>query len=67
MADTKERMYTCLGPEFGEWAGQQAIIKNALYGLIGSCAQFHWHLCVEFDRIGFKPSKADPDLWIRPA
>eukprot|EP00957_Ditylum_brightwellii_P103052 7853363-Ditylum_brightwellii.AAC.2 len=67
MADTKEQIYTRLGPEFGDWAGQQAIIKKALYGLIGLCVQFHWYLCVELDRIGFKPSKADPDLWMRPA
>ena len=62
MADTREHMYTRLGPEFGEWAGKRAIIKKALYGLIGSCAQFHRHLCIGLDRIGFKPSKADPDL-----
>ena len=34
MADTKEKMYTKLGPEFGEWAGKIVIIKKALYGLI---------------------------------
>ena len=67
MADTKELMYTRLGPEFRDWAGKRAIIRKALYGLIGSCAQFHRHLCIELDRIGFKPSKADPDLWLRDA
>ena len=38
-----------------------------LYGLIGSCAQFHCHLCAELEKIGFKSSKADPDLWMRDA
>eukprot|EP00957_Ditylum_brightwellii_P116910 8918771-Ditylum_brightwellii.AAC.1 len=42
-------MYTKLGPEFGYWAGKTVIIKKALHGLIGSCAQFH----------------SDQDLWIR--
>ena len=55
------------GPEFGDWSGKRAIIKKALYGLIGSCAQFHRHLCVELGKLGFVPSKADQDLWIREA
>eukprot|EP00957_Ditylum_brightwellii_P140095 10674766-Ditylum_brightwellii.AAC.1 len=67
MADTKEMMYTRLGQEFGVWAGKLAIIRKALYGLIGSCAQLHCHLCAELDKIGFKPSKAGFDLWMRDA
>ena len=62
MADTKEKMYTKLGPEFDDWAGKTAIIKKASYGLCGSCAQFHKHLCAVLYTIGFTPSKADPDL-----
>ena len=42
-------------------------MKGALYGLVGSCSSFHRHLCKELDRIGFTPSKADPDLWMRDA
>jgi hypothetical protein len=64
MAKTKEKMYTCLGPEFDDWAGEKAIIQQALYGLVGSCAQFHRHLCGELAKLGFQPSKADQDLWI---
>jgi hypothetical protein len=67
MATTKEKMYTRLGPEFGDWAGKLAIIDKALYGLVGSCAQFHRHLCAELDKLGFRPSKADQDLWMRDA
>ena len=59
MVDTKEKMYTKLGPEFGDWAGKTAIIKKALYGLMGSCAQFLQHLCVDPTKLGFVPSKAD--------
>eukprot|EP00957_Ditylum_brightwellii_P050170 3804222-Ditylum_brightwellii.AAC.1 len=53
MADTKEMMYTRLGPEFGDWAGKLAIVRKALYGLLGSCAQFHRYLCAELEKIGF--------------
>jgi len=67
MAETKEKMYTKLGPEFGDWAGKTALINKALYGLIGSCHQFHSHLCHVLHDIGFRPSKADPDLWMRDA
>eukprot|EP00957_Ditylum_brightwellii_P089612 6824986-Ditylum_brightwellii.AAC.1 len=67
MADTCEKIYTRLGPEFGDWAGRLAIIKKALYGLVGSCAWFHHHLCEELDKLGFVPSKAGPDLWMRDA
>eukprot|EP00957_Ditylum_brightwellii_P044368 3366561-Ditylum_brightwellii.AAC.1 len=65
MVDIKEMLYSRLGPEFGDWAGKLAIIRKALYGLIGSCTQFHCHLCAELKKIGFKPSKADSDLWMR--
>eukprot|EP00957_Ditylum_brightwellii_P100671 7672858-Ditylum_brightwellii.AAC.1 len=65
MAETKEIMYTRLGPEFGNWAGKLAIIRKGLYGVIGSCAQFHCQLCAEVEKKGFKSSKANPDLWTR--
>eukprot|EP00957_Ditylum_brightwellii_P038552 2913751-Ditylum_brightwellii.AAC.1 len=65
MVDTKELMCTRLGPEFGEWTDKLAIFEKTLNGLIGSCAQFYCHLCTEFEKIGFKPSKANPDLWMR--
>eukprot|EP00957_Ditylum_brightwellii_P155272 11820302-Ditylum_brightwellii.AAC.1 len=67
MADTKEMMYTRLDPEFGDWAGKLAISRNAMYGVISSCAQFHQHFCAELEKIGFKPFKANPDLWMRDA
>jgi len=67
MANTKEKMYTKLGPEFGDWGGKTVLVKKALYGLIGSCAQFHKHLSMELSKLGFVPSKADSDLWMRDA
>eukprot|EP00957_Ditylum_brightwellii_P044346 3364837-Ditylum_brightwellii.AAC.1 len=67
MANTKELMHTRLGPEFGDWAGKLVIIRYVLYGLIVSCTQFHCHLYIEHEKIGFTPSKADPDLLMRNA
>eukprot|EP00957_Ditylum_brightwellii_P099915 7614195-Ditylum_brightwellii.AAC.1 len=60
-------MHTRLGPEIGDWAGKLAMIRKLLYGLIGSGVQFHCHLCTELEKIGFKPSKGDPNLWMRDA
>ena len=65
-AYTSELKYTVLGPELGpQWAGKRVKIDKALYGLIGSCSSFHSHLCKQLYKIGFRPSKADSDLWIR--
>ena len=38
---------------------------KSLYGLKTSAARFHEHLSVKLRSMDFRPSKADPDLWIR--
>ena len=43
------------------------IIRKALYGLKSSGEAFRAHLVETLHDIGFKPMKADPDVWIRPA
>jgi hypothetical protein len=43
------------------------IIKKALYGLKSSSAAFRAHLAETLDAMGYKPSYADPDVWLRPA
>ena len=54
------------GPEFGpELQGMKMIVCKALYGLQSSSARFHEHLSVKLRKLNFKPSKADPDLWMR--
>ena len=35
------------------------------YGLKSSPARFHEHLSLTLSKLGFKPSKADPDLWLK--
>jgi hypothetical protein len=66
-AETKEKIYTIAGPEFGELEGHILIIRRALYGLRTSGARWHERFAETLRAEGFKPCKADPDLWIRDA
>ena len=62
---TKEKVYIRAGKEFGDLAGEILAIDKALYGLNTSAARFHEHLAAKLRKMGFTPSKADFDLWIR--
>ena len=62
---TRERIFIVGGPEFGELEGKTFIVHKALYGLRTSAARWHKHLSKKLREIGFRPSKADPNLWIR--
>ena len=53
--------------EFGSERGQPMIIRKALYGLKSCGAAFRAHLAETLHDIGFKATKADPDVWICPA
>ena len=64
-ADTKEKIYTIAGPEFGERQGCMVIIKKALYGLATSARQWNIRLGDTIRELGFVPTRADPDLWIK--
>ena len=66
-ADCREKIWFRAGPELGSEEGTIMIIKKALYGLKSSGAAFRAHLAETLYDIGFKPSKADPDFWMRPA
>ena len=66
-ANCHEKIWTYAGPEFGSERRQPMIIKKALYGLKSSGAAFRAHLAETLRDIGFKPTKADPDVWICPA
>ena len=43
------------------------VIRKALYGLKSSGAAFWAHLAETLYDIGFRSSKADHDVWLRPA
>ena len=64
-AETCEKVYTIAGPEFGLLQGRKLIIYKALYGLKSSGGMWHHKLADTLREIGFTPSKADFDLWIR--
>ena len=62
---TREKVYVIAGEEFGDHKGKRMIIDRSLYGLRSSAARFHEHLSEKLRKMGFRPSKADPDLWYR--
>ena len=63
----REKVWTHAGPEFGSESGSIMIMMKALYGLKGSGAAFRAHLPEKLHDIGFIPTRADPDVWRRPA
>ena len=66
-ANTDEFVCIIAGPEFGELAGHTLVIVKALYGLRSSGARFHAELASKLGPMGFFPSKADPNIWMRDA
>ena len=38
---------------------------KSLYGLASSAARYHEHCSEQLSKLGFKPTKADSDLWFR--
>jgi hypothetical protein len=64
-AFTKEKVYSKAGKEFGNREGCVVVIKKALYGLATSARQWNLALGDVIRKMGFKPSRADPDLWIK--
>ena len=66
-AKCREKIWTIAGPEFGSKEGTMMIVKIALYGLKSSEATFRAKLAGVIKDIQYQPTKADPDVWIRPA
>ena len=66
-AYTKEKVCFRAGPEFGSREGELMIIDKALYGLRTSGARFHAKFADTLRKLGFTPTYADPDVWIRDA
>ena len=62
---TREKVYVIAGKEFGEHAGKRMVIEGGLYGLKTSAARFHEECAAHLRSMGFKPSKADYDMWIK--
>jgi hypothetical protein len=64
-AATKERVYIIAGPEFGELEGHTLVIFKALYGLRTSGLRWHERFADCLRDMGFSPTKAEPDIWMR--
>ena len=64
-AQFREKIWTIVGPEFGYDAGKLMIVVHALYGLKSSGTAFRTLLVGTLYDIGYTPSKADPDVWLR--
>ena len=64
-AETKEKVYIIGSEGFGELEGHTLVIYKALYGLKSSGKRWHERLSDVLRSIGFTPSKADSDVWMR--
>ena len=64
-ATTQEQVYFVAGPEFGEKEGHTLVIHKALYGLRTSGLRWHERFADILRDIGFTPSRAENDIWMR--
>lgn len=63
---TQEKVYAIAGPEFGpDIDGRTMIVEKALYGLRTSAARWHEVLSDSLRQMGWSPSYADPNVWIK--
>jgi hypothetical protein len=64
-APITEKVWTVLGPEFGNDAVKRALIVRALYGLKSAGVAFRNHLAECMKHLGWNPCRADRDLWMK--
>ena len=65
-AYTDEKLCIIAGPEFKELQGHLFIMIKALYVTCSGGARWHDRLFDILQELKFKPSKDDPDAWMRP-
>ena len=65
-AHTHEKLCIIAGPELKELPGHYLIMIKALYRTRSGGARWHDRLFDILQELKFKPSKADPDVWMRP-
>ena len=65
-AYTDEKLCIIAGPEFKELQCHLLIMIKALYGTHSGGARCHDRLVDILQELKFRPSKADPDVWMRP-
>ena len=64
-AKTLEKIYIVAGNEFGPLEGHTLVIQRALYGLRSSGARWWERLSDVLIEMGFTPSRAESDIWMR--
>ena len=62
---TREKLYIVGGPEFEELQGHVLVMYKALYGTRSGGACWHDKFFGILHHMGFKPSRADPDIWMK--
>ena len=65
-AYTDQKLCIIVGPEFKKLQGHLLIMIKTLHGTRSGGARWHDRLFDIFQELKFKPSKADPDVWMRP-
>ena len=63
MEPVAEKLYTVLGPEFGEDQGKTEIMIRAIYELKTSGAAFRKFFAETLTDLGFASCLADADIW----
>ena len=66
-AKCRKKIYIQSGKEFESEAGGIFIVKMTLYGLKYSGAAFRLKLACVIHDMNYRPSWADPEVWMRPA
>ena len=66
-APVLEKVWIVAGPEFGPEQGKNMIVVRALYGLKSASVSLRSFMAKKLDELGFKSSKANCDVWLRPA
>jgi hypothetical protein len=64
-APITEKIWTVLGPYFGDDDGKCALIVRALDGLKSAGVSFRNHLSECMNHLGWNPCHADRDLWMK--
>ena len=62
---TREKLDIVGGPEFEELQGHVLVMYKALYGTRSGGACWHDKFFDILHPMGFKPSRADPDIWMK--
>ena len=65
--DWIERKWVVADTNNGSKAGNNMLMRKALYGLTRSVTAFRAFLEEIMDAIGYRPSYTDPELWLWPA